>query len=149
MLRFRLGGLACQTTLLFHLDTPGVRLDGSTVLRGEGLAMGGEESRESWALLILAFPGAALLSLCLQHFLGGLVTTTTFTLMMHCTRLAPSALQVRRCGQVAQGLQGWDPSKASFDLTPYPTPAGHTLQPPGHSGAAGEVVPGLTGWSSG
>ncbi|XP_039110069.1 major facilitator superfamily domain-containing protein 3 isoform X2 [Hyaena hyaena] len=70
VLRFRLGGLACQTTLLFHLDTPGVRLDGSTVLRG-----------------------AALLSLCLQHFLGGLVTTTTFTLMMHCTQLAPSALQ--------------------------------------------------------
>ncbi|VFV31895.1 major facilitator superfamily [Lynx pardinus] len=70
VLRFRLGGLACQTTLLFHLDTPGVRLGPSTVLRG-----------------------AALLSLCLQHFLGGLVTTTTFTLMMHCSQLAPSALQ--------------------------------------------------------
>ncbi|XP_040482096.1 major facilitator superfamily domain-containing protein 3 isoform X2 [Ursus maritimus] len=70
VLRFRLGGLACQTTLLFHLDTPGVRLGPSTVLKG-----------------------AALLSLCLQHFLGGLVTTTTFTLMMHCSQLAPSALQ--------------------------------------------------------
>ncbi|XP_029778979.1 major facilitator superfamily domain-containing protein 3 [Suricata suricatta] len=70
VLRFRLGGLACQTTLLFHLDTPEVKLDPSTVLRG-----------------------AALLSLCLQHFLGGLVTTTTFALMMHCTQLAPGALQ--------------------------------------------------------
>ncbi|XP_027949305.1 major facilitator superfamily domain-containing protein 3 [Eumetopias jubatus] len=70
VLGFRLGGLACQTTLLFHLDTPGVRLGSSTVLRG-----------------------AALLSLCVQHFLGGLVTTATFTLMMRCSQLAPSALQ--------------------------------------------------------
>ncbi|XP_017914267.1 PREDICTED: major facilitator superfamily domain-containing protein 3 isoform X5 [Capra hircus] len=37
--------------------------------------------------------GAALLSLCLQHLLGGLVTTTTFTMMMRCSQLAPSALQ--------------------------------------------------------
>lgn len=36
-----------------------------------------------------------MLSLCLQHFLGGLVTTATFTLMMRCSQLAPSALQVR------------------------------------------------------
>ncbi|KAJ8778126.1 hypothetical protein J1605_013986 [Eschrichtius robustus] len=69
-LQFRLGGLACQTALLFHLDSPGASLAPSTVLRG-----------------------AALLSLCLQHFLGGLVTTTTFTLMMCCSQLAPSALQ--------------------------------------------------------
>ncbi|XP_059971998.1 major facilitator superfamily domain-containing protein 3 isoform X2 [Mesoplodon densirostris] len=69
-LQFRLGGLACQTAMLFHLDSPGASLAPSTVLRG-----------------------AALLSLCLQHFLGGLVTTTTFTLMMHCSQLAPSALQ--------------------------------------------------------
>ncbi|XP_047641591.1 major facilitator superfamily domain-containing protein 3 isoform X1 [Phacochoerus africanus] len=70
LLRFRLGGLACQTVLVFHLDAPGARLGPGTVLRG-----------------------AALLSLCLQHFLGGLVTTTTFTLMMRCSQLAPSALQ--------------------------------------------------------
>lgn len=70
VLRFRLGGLACQTILLFYLDTPGARLGPGTVLRG-----------------------AALLSLCLQHFLGGLVTTATFTLMMRCSQLAPSALQ--------------------------------------------------------
>lgn len=76
----------------------------------------------SWAPLISALPGAALLSLCLQHFLGGLVTTTTFTLMMHCSQLAPSALQVRGCGwDVRGGLQGWEPSKPSPDLTPRPT----------------------------
>ncbi|XP_059757469.1 major facilitator superfamily domain-containing protein 3 isoform X2 [Balaenoptera ricei] len=69
-LQFRLGGLACQTALLFHLDSPGASLAPSAVLRG-----------------------AALLSLCLQHFLGGLVTTATFTLMMRCSQLAPSALQ--------------------------------------------------------
>ncbi|XP_054564367.1 major facilitator superfamily domain-containing protein 3 isoform X4 [Eptesicus fuscus] len=70
VLQFRLGGLACQTTLLFCLDTPWARLDPGTVLRG-----------------------AVLLSLCLQHFLGGLVTTATFTLMMCCSQLAHSALQ--------------------------------------------------------
>ncbi|XP_058899309.1 major facilitator superfamily domain-containing protein 3 isoform X8 [Kogia breviceps] len=69
-LQFRLGGLACQTAMLFHLDSPGASLAPCTVLRG-----------------------TALLSLCLQHFLGGLVTTTTFTLMMRCSQLAPSALQ--------------------------------------------------------
>ncbi|KAK1331782.1 hypothetical protein QTO34_007458 [Cnephaeus nilssonii] len=70
VLQFRLGALACQTTLLFCLDTPWARLDPGTVLRG-----------------------AVLLSLCLQHFLGGLVTTATFTLMMCCSQLAHSALQ--------------------------------------------------------
>ncbi|EHB16878.1 Major facilitator superfamily domain-containing protein 3 [Heterocephalus glaber] len=69
-LQLRLGGLACQTALLFHLDTPGASLGPGTMLRG-----------------------AALLSLCLQHFLGGLVTTTTFTVMMHCSQLAPRGLQ--------------------------------------------------------
>ncbi|XP_047580152.1 major facilitator superfamily domain-containing protein 3 isoform X2 [Lutra lutra] len=78
VLWFRLGGLACQTTLLFHLDTPGVRLGPSTVLRG-----------------------AALLSLCLQHLLGGLVTTTTFTLMMRCSQLVPRALQATHYGLLA------------------------------------------------
>ncbi|XP_039702124.1 major facilitator superfamily domain-containing protein 3 isoform X1 [Pteropus medius] len=70
VLQLRLGGLACQSALLFYLDAPGTRLGPGTVLRG-----------------------AALLSLCLQHFLGGLVTTATFTLMMRCSQLAPSALQ--------------------------------------------------------
>ncbi|XP_012580556.1 PREDICTED: major facilitator superfamily domain-containing protein 3, partial [Condylura cristata] len=66
----RLGGLAGQTALLLHLDTPGASPGPGTVPRG-----------------------AALLSLCLQHFLGGLVTTLAFTLMMRCSRLAPGALQ--------------------------------------------------------
>ncbi|XP_004779446.1 major facilitator superfamily domain-containing protein 3 isoform X3 [Mustela putorius furo] len=30
-----------------------------------------------------------------------------------------------------------------------PCPAGHTLRPPGHAGAAGEAVPGHAGWSPG
>lgn len=70
VLKLRLGGLACQTALLFHLNTPGASLDPGTVLRG-----------------------AALLSLCLQQFLGGLVTTATFTVMMHCSQVAPRTLQ--------------------------------------------------------
>ncbi|XP_037350177.1 major facilitator superfamily domain-containing protein 3 [Talpa occidentalis] len=69
-LRLRIGGLACQTALLLHLDTPGAALGPGTAPRG-----------------------AALLSLCLQHFLGGLVTTLVFTLMMCCSRRAPGALQ--------------------------------------------------------
>ncbi|EPY80089.1 Major facilitator superfamily domain-containing protein 3 [Camelus dromedarius] len=92
VLWFCLGGLACQTALIFPLDAPAAQLGTCTVLRGEGLAVVGR-SLESWAPLTSAPPGAALLSLCLQHFLGGLVTTTTFTLMMHCSQLAPSALQ--------------------------------------------------------
>ncbi|XP_077022589.1 major facilitator superfamily domain-containing protein 3 [Tamandua tetradactyla] len=67
VLWLRLGGLACQTALLFHLDAG---LGPSRVLRG-----------------------AALLSLCLQHFLGGLTTSATFTLMMRCTHHAPRTLQ--------------------------------------------------------
>ncbi|XP_006879471.1 PREDICTED: major facilitator superfamily domain-containing protein 3 [Elephantulus edwardii] len=70
MLQVRLGGLAFQTALLFHLDALGTGMDPGPVLKG-----------------------LALLSLCLQQFLGGLITTATFTLMMRCSRLAPSALQ--------------------------------------------------------
>ncbi|XP_042525338.1 major facilitator superfamily domain-containing protein 3 [Dipodomys spectabilis] len=70
VLWLRLGGLACQTALLYHLDAPGASLATGTAL-----------SR------------VALLSLCLQHFLGGLVTTATFTMMMHCSQLAPRTLQ--------------------------------------------------------
>lgn len=54
----------------------------------------------------LGLPGAVLLSLCLQHFLGGLVTTATFTLMMCCSQLAHSALQVRGHGWDTEGMQG-------------------------------------------
>lgn len=66
----------------------------------------GEEHCTSWVLLTLVLPGAVLLSLCLQHFLGGLVTTATFTLMMCCSQLAPGALQVRGHGQDTKGMQG-------------------------------------------
>lgn len=104
-----------------------------------------------WAPLMAALPGAALLSLCLQHLLGGLVTTTTFTLMMRCSQLTPSALQVREgMAGASRGLQGW--TQANPHLIAYlipPTPAGHALQPPGHSGAAGKAVSGHAGRSPG
>lgn len=74
-----------------------------TLLRGEGLALGWRV-QEPWILLTSALSGVALLSLCLQHFLGGLVTTATFTVMMHCSQLAPRALQVRVCGRDTQEL---------------------------------------------
>lgn len=70
VLRLRLVGLACQTALLFQLDAPESSLGSCRILRG-----------------------AALLSLCLQHFLGGWITTITFSLMMRCSQLAPSTLQ--------------------------------------------------------
>ncbi|XP_075405199.1 major facilitator superfamily domain-containing protein 3 [Tenrec ecaudatus] len=70
LLQLRLGGLTCQTALLFCLDALGTSVGPGTVLKG-----------------------AALLSLCLQHFLGGLVTTATFTLMMRCSQFAPRTLQ--------------------------------------------------------
>ncbi|KAL4623172.1 major facilitator superfamily domain-containing protein 3 isoform X1 [Arapaima gigas] len=37
--------------------------------------------------------GAAILSLCAQHFLGGLITTLTFTTMMNCTQRAEESIQ--------------------------------------------------------
>ncbi|XP_048835659.1 major facilitator superfamily domain-containing protein 3 [Brienomyrus brachyistius] len=37
--------------------------------------------------------GAAILSLCIQHFLGGLITTLTFTTMMNCTQKAEESIQ--------------------------------------------------------
>lgn len=70
VLQLRFWGLAGQTALLFHLSTPGASLDPGTVMRG-----------------------ATLLSICVQQFLGGVVTTATFTVMMHCSQLAPRALQ--------------------------------------------------------
>ncbi|XP_014027696.1 major facilitator superfamily domain-containing protein 3 [Salmo salar] len=37
--------------------------------------------------------GMAVLSLSIQHFLGGLITTLTFTTMMHCTQRAEESVQ--------------------------------------------------------
>lgn len=42
--------------------------------------------------------GMAVLSLSVQHFLGGLITTLTFTTMMHCTQRAEESIQVRLLG---------------------------------------------------
>lgn len=149
VLRLRFGGLACQTALVFHLDTLGASMGPGTILRGERLALRREEKRgqEPGALLTSALPGSALLSLCLQHFLGGLVTTVTFTGMMHCSQLAPRALQVRRHCRDTEGLQGW--GCVGLTLTLTPTPSGHTLQPSGHSGATGEAAAGHSGWRPG
>ncbi|XP_074172696.1 major facilitator superfamily domain-containing protein 3 isoform X2 [Rhinolophus sinicus] len=117
VLRFRLGGLACQTTLLFYLDTPGARLGPGTVLRGEGLAMG---------------RGAqALRPADLSPHRGSLVEPV------------PAALP---------GWPGHDCHLHTDDaLQPAGTqcPAGHTLQPPGHTGAAGEADAERAGGSPG
>ncbi|MBN3297812.1 major facilitator superfamily domain-containing protein 3 [Amia ocellicauda] len=50
--------------------------------------------------LVLAFnnnsflmKGAAIVSISAQHFLGGLITTLTFTVMMHCTQKADERIQ--------------------------------------------------------
>ncbi|XP_006627045.3 major facilitator superfamily domain-containing protein 3 isoform X1 [Lepisosteus oculatus] len=61
---FRLGGLAFQTFLVFAFT-------GSSLL----------------------MKGAAILSLCMQHFLGGLITTVTFSIMMYCTQKADQRIQ--------------------------------------------------------
>lgn len=37
----------------------------------------------------------AVLSMSVQHFLGGLITTLTFTTMMHCTQRAEESIQVK------------------------------------------------------
>ncbi|KAM3838395.1 major facilitator superfamily domain-containing protein 3, partial [Diretmus argenteus] len=37
--------------------------------------------------------GMAILSMSVQHFLGGLITTLTFTTMMHCTQRAEESIQ--------------------------------------------------------
>ncbi|XP_043916772.1 major facilitator superfamily domain-containing protein 3 isoform X1 [Protopterus annectens] len=41
----------------------------------------------------LIWKSAAVLSISLQHFLGGLITTVTFSIMMHCTQKADEKIQ--------------------------------------------------------
>lgn len=60
----RLGGLAFQTFLLFVFNS------------------------NSWLM-----KGAAILSISVQHFIGGLITTLTFTVMMHCSQNADERIQ--------------------------------------------------------
>lgn len=43
---------------------------------------------------VFSLSGMAVLSLSVQHFLGGLITTLTFTTMMHCTQRAEESIQV-------------------------------------------------------
>ncbi|XP_058491897.1 major facilitator superfamily domain-containing protein 3 [Solea solea] len=48
-----------------------------------------------WTVLyVLTYKlGMAILSMSVQHFLGGLITTLTFTTMMHCTQRAEESIQ--------------------------------------------------------
>uniref|UniRef100_A0A8C3T9P7 Major facilitator superfamily domain-containing protein 3 n=1 Tax=Chelydra serpentina TaxID=8475 RepID=A0A8C3T9P7_CHESE len=39
------------------------------------------------------FKGAAILSICVQHFIGGLITTLAFSTMMQCTQRADGSIQ--------------------------------------------------------
>ncbi|XP_053169704.1 major facilitator superfamily domain-containing protein 3 isoform X2 [Hemicordylus capensis] len=39
------------------------------------------------------FEAAAVLSICIQHLVGGLITTLTFSIMMHCTQKAKESIQ--------------------------------------------------------
>uniref|UniRef100_A0A8D0HLQ8 Major facilitator superfamily domain containing 3 n=1 Tax=Sphenodon punctatus TaxID=8508 RepID=A0A8D0HLQ8_SPHPU len=41
----------------------------------------------------VSLAAAAVLSLSVQHFVGGMITTLTFSLMMHCTQRADSSIQ--------------------------------------------------------
>ncbi|XP_015283441.1 PREDICTED: major facilitator superfamily domain-containing protein 3 [Gekko japonicus] len=42
---------------------------------------------------VSVFEAAAVVSLCTQHFIAGVVTTLTFSLMMHCTQKADESIQ--------------------------------------------------------
>ncbi|TSR04277.1 Major facilitator superfamily domain-containing protein 3 [Bagarius yarrelli] len=44
-------------------------------------------------MFLLRFTGMAVLSLSIQHFIAGLITTLTFTCMMHCTQRAEESIQ--------------------------------------------------------
>nr|DBA23928.1 TPA: hypothetical protein GDO54_011640 [Pyxicephalus adspersus] len=76
VLCLRLLCLIIQTLLLSTLGTD------TSLIKGE---MGRVDSNWSSACLLL--------SVVLQHFLAGVITTVTFTLMMHCTRQAKPNIQ--------------------------------------------------------
>lgn len=48
-----------------------------------------------WFSCVFTPSGMAVLSMSVQHFLGGLITTLTFTTMMHCTQRAEESIQVK------------------------------------------------------
>lgn len=61
MLRLRFGGLACQTALVFHLDTLGASMGPGTILRGERLALRREEKGPgAWGTADLCPPRVSL-----------------------------------------------------------------------------------------
>ncbi|KAJ8262919.1 hypothetical protein COCON_G00153760 [Conger conger] len=71
--------------------------------------------------------GAAVLSLIAQHFLGGLITTLTFTTMMHCTQRAEERMQATHYSFLAtlevlgklcfSALAGWVVDWAGFQTS--------------------------------
>ncbi|XP_011710215.1 major facilitator superfamily domain-containing protein 3 isoform X3 [Macaca nemestrina] len=61
VLRLRFGGLACQTALVFHLDTLGASMGPGTILRGERLALRREEKGPgAWGTADLCPPRVSL-----------------------------------------------------------------------------------------
>lgn len=56
--------------------------------------------------------GMAVLSMSVQHFLGGLITTLTFTTMMHCTQRAEESIQVK---QTLPTASFWRPGLLLFN----------------------------------
>ena len=122
LLRFRLGGLACQTALLFHLDGPGLRLGPSAALRGEGLAAGGEE-RGALGPADGGPPRGSPAEPVSAALAGG----PGYHHHVHPDdALQPADTQCpageRGHGWGVQGAAGLDPGKPSPDRTPHPPP---------------------------
>lgn len=71
-------------------------------------------SVSAWFCLHVFPPlGMAVLSLSVQHFLGGLITTLTFTTMMHCTQRAEESIQVKWTLLTSQ--QPYSDTQVAFD----------------------------------
>ena len=145
VLRFRLGGLAYQTALLFQLNSPRANPVPGTVLRGEGEPWGAEPGalgladlhppRGSPAESVSAAPPGGLGHNHHLHHDDALQSAGT-----QCPAGENHGCNIRGCGP---GVL------AGPDVTSSVHPAGHTLQSPGHSGAAGEAAGGHTGGSPG
>lgn len=71
--------------------------------------------------LVFAPSGMAVLSMSVQHFLGGLITTLTFTTMMHCTQRAEESIQVKLLYSYLPTASFWRPRLRLFNnLTLFP-----------------------------
>lgn len=65
----------------------------------------------------------AVLSMSVQHFLGGLITTLTFTTMMHCTQRAEESIQVTKTSLTVCSLDLFLVPVVLFSsIRSYPTP---------------------------